>query len=181
MAGGGVRRPGRSLSKAGAPRLDDWIDILRDCWTGTPAARSYQHYEMPEGVRCYPTPLRQPPILVGGDSAPALRRTARRADGWLGFSYTDEIDPARIRDSIETIRAEAAEAGREPPARLAVQTPGPVAPLAEHLAELSACGVTDVVTSADWTAPDRVQDGLSLLRRSLAQERSVRWPSSPNP
>ena len=148
-------------------RLDDWIDILRDCWTGTPTARRYRHYEVPEGIRCYPTPLREPPILVGGDSAPALRRTARRGNGWLGFSYTDEIDPARIRDSIETIQAEAAEVGKEAPPRLAVQTPGPVAPLAEHLAELARCGVTEVVTSADWTAPDRVQDGLNLLRRSI--------------
>ena len=148
-------------------RMDDWIDILRDCWTGTPTARSYQHYEVPEGVRCYPTPLREPPILVGGDSPPALRRTARRGDGWLGFSYTDELDPTRIRHSIETIRTEAAAAGREPPTRLAVQTPGPAAPLAEHLAELARQGVTEVVTSADWTAPDRVQDGLKLLRRSV--------------
>ena len=84
--------------------MDDWIDILRDCWTGTPAARSYQHYEVPEGVLCYPTPLREPPILIGGDSPPALRRTARRGDGWLGFSYTDELDPIRIRDHIATIR-----------------------------------------------------------------------------
>ncbi len=149
-------------------RMDDWIDILRDCWTGTPAARSYEHYEVPEGILCYPTPLREPPILVGGDSPPALRRTARRGDGWLGFSYTDELDPARIRDSIETIRTEAAAAGREPPARLAVQTPGPVVPLAEHLADLARQGVTEVVTSADWTAPDRVQDGLKLLRQSVS-------------
>ena len=148
-------------------RMDDWIDILRDCWTGTPAARSYQHYEVPEGVLCYPTPLREPPILIGGDSPPALRRTARRGDGWLGFSYTDELDPIRIRDHIATIRMEAAAAGREPPTRLAVQTPGPVAPLADHLAELARQGVTEVVTSADWTAPDRVQDGLNLLRRSV--------------
>ena len=148
-------------------RMDNWIDILRDCWTGTPTARSYQHYEVPEGVLCYPTPLREPPILVGGDSPPALRRTARRGDGWLGFSYTDELDPIRIRDHIATIRTESAAAGREPPTRLAVQTPGPVAPLAEHLAELARQGVTEVVTSADWTAPDRVQDGLNLLRRSV--------------
>lgn len=148
-------------------RMDDWIDILRDCWTGTPTARSYEHYEIPEGILCYPTPLREPPILVGGDSPPALRRTARRGDGWLGFSYTEELDPTRIQDHIATIRTEAAAAGQEPPARLAVQTPGPVAPLAEHLAELARQGVTEVVTSADWTAPDRVQDGLNLLRRSV--------------
>ncbi|MDE0377110.1 MAG: TIGR03619 family F420-dependent LLM class oxidoreductase [bacterium] len=147
-------------------RMDDWIDILRDCWTGTPAARSYAHYEVPEGIRCYPTPLREPPILVGGDSPPVLRRTARRGDGWLGFSYTDELDPARIGNSIESIRIEAAAAGRKAPTRLAVQTPGPVAPLAEQLADLARQGVTEVVTSADWTAPDRVRDGLNLLRRS---------------
>ncbi len=148
-------------------RMDDWIDIMRDCWTGTPTARSYQHYEVPEGILCYPTPLREPPVLVGGDSPPALRRTARRGDGWLGFSYTDELDPARIGDSIEAILAEAAVAGREPPARLAVQTIGSVAPLADQLAELARQGVTEIVTSADWTAPDRVQDGLKLLRRSV--------------
>ena len=85
----------------------------------------------------------------------------------MGFSYTDELDPDRIGAGIETIRTEAAAAGREPPTRLAVQTSGPVAPLAGHLAELARRGVTEVVTSADWTAPDRVQDGLNLLRRSV--------------
>lgn len=41
-------------------RLDEWIHLLRDCWTGTPAAFEGKHFRLPEGVLRYPTPARGP-------------------------------------------------------------------------------------------------------------------------
>ena len=147
-------------------RLDEWITILRDCWTGRPAPHHYEHWIVPPGVHCYPTPRGRIPILAGGDSRPALRRAARHADGWIGFQYTEAIDLDRVRAGIRVIGEEAALAGRPRPARLAMQTPGPTGPLAEHLPDLVSAGITEVVVSVDWTAPDRVRASLDLLRRS---------------
>ena len=147
-------------------RLNEWMAILRDCWTGRPRARSYEHWNMPPGVRCYPTPGGEVPILAGGMSKAALRRVGRHADGWVAFGYTDEIDPEEIRAGIRVIEAEAALAGRPAPTRMALQAPGPVEPLAARLADLVSAGLTEIIVSANWAEPEDVRTGLELLRRS---------------
>jgi len=76
-------------------RTDEWISLLRDCWTGTPPARSGAFYSLPEGVLCLPTPVHEIPLLVGGHSPPALRR-ARAAGGWLAQQEADELDPSEL-------------------------------------------------------------------------------------
>ena len=170
--GVGVGWLAEEFAALGAPfsgrgrRLDEWMSILRDCWTGRPPARDYRHWRLPPGVLCYPTPAHDIPILAGGMSRAALRRVGRRADGWVVFQYTDEIEPDAIAAGARVIEREAIAAGRRPPARLALQCPGPVAPLAARLPELAAAGVTDVITSADWTVPGQVRDGLETLRRA---------------
>ncbi len=147
-------------------RLDEWIEIMRSCWTGQPDARRYRHYEIPPGVRCYPTPIGDVPILAGGMSKAALRRAGRQADGWMGFQYTEELDPDEIRSCIEVIRNESKKAGLSPTRRLAMQTPGPTGPLAERLAELVSAGISEVVTSANWNNPGAVKASYELLRDS---------------
>lgn len=147
-------------------RLDEWIAVFRDCWTGRPAAREYEHWSVPPGVLCYPTPAGELPILVGGMGPPALRRAGRLAEGWMAFQYTYALDPEEIAAGRRVIERAAAAAGRPPPLRMAMQTPGPLEPLAERLVELAAAGVTDVVVSVDWAAPKQVEGGLRLLEQA---------------
>ena len=51
--GVGVGWLAEEFAALGAPfedrgaRLDEWMAILRDCWTGRPAARRYKHWELP--------------------------------------------------------------------------------------------------------------------------------------
>jgi Luciferase-like monooxygenase len=54
-----------------------------------------------------------PPVLLGGAAAPALRRAGRLAQGWIGSS---RHDLTRIGTCVETVRAGAREAGRDPQA-----------------------------------------------------------------
>ena len=172
VLGVGVGWLAEEFAALGAPfagrgtRLNEWMTILRDCWTGRPRARSYEHWNMPPGVRCYPTPSGEVPVLVGGMSMAALRRVGRHADGWVAFQYTDEIDPEAFHAGVEVIEAEAALAGRPAPTRMALQAPGPLEPLADRLADLVSAGLTEIIVSVDWTAPDDVRAGLDLLRRS---------------
>ncbi len=170
--GVGVGWLAEEFAALGAPfedrgtRLNEWMEIMRDCWTGRPAARRYRHWQVPPGIFCYPTPAKDIPILVGGMSRHAIRRAGRHADGWIGFQYTQEINPEEIRKRIEMIRREAARAGRPTPPRLAMQSPGPTPALAERLTELADAGLTEVVISVDWTSTEGVEASLNLLRCS---------------
>src|SRR3954454_14259916 len=76
-------------------RMDEWIAILRECWTGRTRARSSEFYDLPEGTRCLPTPS-DIPVLIGGHSPAALRRAGRN-DGWLAQQDAQELDPAGLR------------------------------------------------------------------------------------
>ena len=66
-----------------------------------------------------PQPVRKPhpPIWIGGDSMPALRRTARLGDGWfpVGISPKKPLNTvARYKEAADTLARLAEEAGRDP-------------------------------------------------------------------
>ncbi|RYD84637.1 MAG: LLM class flavin-dependent oxidoreductase, partial [Sphingomonadales bacterium] len=60
----------------------------------------------------FPKPARPGgiPILMGGESKPALRRLARVGDGWLPYNMPVEDAPRMIRELKDMTRAE----GRDP-------------------------------------------------------------------
>jgi probable F420-dependent oxidoreductase len=70
------------------------------------------------GVTIEPAPLQKPrpPIWVAGRKEPAMRRTARYADGWIPYMYT----PQQLHESIETIYRCGKEYGRD----MSTFTPG---------------------------------------------------------
>jgi probable F420-dependent oxidoreductase len=76
-------------------RMDEWIALLRACWTGAPPAFAGEFYSLAEDLLCLPAPVHEIPLLVGGHSRPALRR-AREAGGWLAQQEADELDPAEL-------------------------------------------------------------------------------------
>jgi alkanesulfonate monooxygenase SsuD/methylene tetrahydromethanopterin reductase-like flavin-dependent oxidoreductase (luciferase family) len=51
----------------------------------------------------------QPPIVVGGHSAPALRRAVRQGNGWFGW----DLDLAGTADILAALR-QTAQAGERP-------------------------------------------------------------------
>ncbi len=85
---------------------DEWVTIFKKLWSPGPVEHAGKFYSFGP-VRCEPLPVQKPhpPIWVGGHSAPALRRTARYADGWhpLGTVDTAELRPpefAAMRDDL---------------------------------------------------------------------------------
>lgn len=85
-------------------RLDDCIGSMRSLWTESPASYTGAHVSF-ENQFCLPQPPRSIPIVLGGNSAPAIRRAARVGDGWFPYTITPD-DFARGADRIREIAKE---------------------------------------------------------------------------
>lgn len=89
-------------------RCDEYIEVLKQLWTEPVAEYSGRFYELPRCVQePHPVQKPHPPILIGGTSAPALRRAARVGDGWVAIN----LSPDEARDKLGAIREQRAAAG----------------------------------------------------------------------
>jgi probable F420-dependent oxidoreductase len=95
---------------------DEYIAAFRTLWTErTPAISGrYVHYDR---LLLEPKPMQtpHPPIWVGGESPPALRRAARLGDAWypIGTNNAHPLDTLqRYRAGIERLRRATEAAGR---------------------------------------------------------------------
>ena len=96
------------------PRTDEYIKVLKTLWGSKGYVSFDGRFVQLRDVTLAAKPHRPggPPIYVGGNSAPALRRAGRLADGWLGMEvFVDEIADART-----ALQKAAADAGRDPAA-----------------------------------------------------------------
>lgn len=89
--------------------MDDTLDLLRRAWSGSPVAGG----EHPVGPP--PADGDRVPILVGGNSEAAVRRTVRYGDGWTAGGG----GPAMAAPMLEQVRRAWREAGRDGEPRLA--------------------------------------------------------------
>ena len=87
---------------------DEWIRIMRACWTEEAPEYDGDYYRF-SPLYFNPKPARPTQILIGGQSAPALRRAGRLGDGWTGSRVT----PDQAQRSIAQIREHARQAGRD--------------------------------------------------------------------
>jgi probable F420-dependent oxidoreductase len=83
-------------------RVDEAIEVCKRLWTEPEVAHRGEFFRF-DAVAFEPKAVQQPwpPILVGGESPPALRRAARLGDGWIGMGHTLESAAApiaRLRD-----------------------------------------------------------------------------------
>ncbi len=134
-------------------RLDEWVELLHRCWSGSPAAFEGAHYTLPAGFHCQPKPLRTPPILVGGMSKAAIRRAAAN-DGWLALQRFDQLDPLALAPHITTMKELMAEAGRDPEdlrvTLRIIQSANHADALARVLGDFASVGVDEVIIDVDW-------------------------------
>ncbi|HLZ95195.1 MAG TPA: TIGR03619 family F420-dependent LLM class oxidoreductase [Candidatus Dormibacteraeota bacterium] len=143
--------------------LDEWIEIMRACWTGSAGPFEGRHYRLPAAIHCRPAPEHGIPLLVGGMSRHAIRR-AGVADGWLGQYALETISERDIAAAVESMGSEEA--------RVVVRVTG----AAEHLDKLAlrlgafaGAGVTEVIVDVNWkeeAGPERAAD---LLRNAAAR------------
>jgi probable F420-dependent oxidoreductase len=91
-------------------RMDEMIEVLRRLWAGGFVEHRGECYAF-DPLEMSPVPSEPVPIFVGGLSPAALRRAARRGDGWVSDLHTTE----ELRAIVATLarqRADSERAGR---------------------------------------------------------------------
>ena len=97
---------------------DEYIDAFKLLWNER-SPRFAGRYVKVEGIVLEPKPLQKPhpPIWVGGESGPSMRRAARVGDAWypIGSNNQHLLDTLpRLKAGIARLRQLAAERGRDP-------------------------------------------------------------------
>ena len=101
---------GIPFAKRGA-RTREYVAMMQALWTQDAPRFSGDFVELHEDVNVMPRPIQKPhpPIWVGGESVPALRRVAAFGNGW----HCGLVLPERIPGLLDRIRALMEEAGRD--------------------------------------------------------------------
>jgi probable F420-dependent oxidoreductase len=163
-------------------RADEFIAVLKTLWTQDVVEHVGDFYHVPPS-RMDPKPVQRPhpPMLLGGGAEPALRRAGRLCDGWISSS---RADLATIGGSVATVKAAAAEAGRDPaslrlvcrgsvcvrPAGSAERRPlvGTLDEIRADIQDLAAQGITELFIDLNFDpeigSPDA--DPVASLRRA---------------
>ena len=134
LVGVGVGWMAEEFAVLGAPAFaergavsDEWLEIFVKLWTEDAPVHEGRFYRVRD-IGCFPKPVQKPhpPIFVGGNSRPAIRRAAKYGQSWHAFRVPAEELPARLRELQAAVRAQ----GRPPGAcglsvRYGVRVVGP--------------------------------------------------------
>ncbi|HLN10991.1 MAG TPA: TIGR03619 family F420-dependent LLM class oxidoreductase, partial [Xanthobacteraceae bacterium] len=97
---------------------DEYLQAFRALWTQA-EPRFDGRFVKFSNIIFAPKPVQKPhpPLWVGGESGPALRRAAKLCDGWypIGSNPAHRLDTlARFKAAVERLRKLTREAGRDP-------------------------------------------------------------------
>lgn len=92
-------------------RTDEYLRAMRALWTSNGASSFEGRWVSFRDVVLATTPVTSggPPVWVGGNEEPALRRTVEAADGWIGF----DVYPEEMTDLRRAFERIAAGSGRD--------------------------------------------------------------------
>jgi probable F420-dependent oxidoreductase len=91
-------------------RMDEIIDIMRRLWSEETIEHQGEFYHF-DPVCFEPKPLQKSgiPVLIGGESRPAMRRAARIGDGWI-MTWLGAAE--EVAEKVAAMRALRVEHGR---------------------------------------------------------------------
>ena len=97
---------------------DEYINAFRELWSAENPSFKGDYTEFRD-IFFAPKPVQDPhpPIWIGGESGPAIRRTARLGDAWypIGCNPHHPLDTvAKFSAGLDTLKAEAEKIGRDP-------------------------------------------------------------------
>lgn len=148
-------------------RTDEYVAVLRKLWADD-VVEHHGEFSSFAGVQAWPKPIQQagPPVWVGGNSGPAIRRAGRLGDGWFGW----KLSPAEVAEGMGALRRACEAAGRDPAAvgvKIGLPWPGDLAELVPYVAELETLGVGEVLVAPGAPGRDLRErlDELAALAR----------------
>lgn len=94
-------------------RADEFLRAIKAIWTTDPVEFNGEHCRIPNSfISLKPVRKPHPPIYMAAFTPPAMKRTAREADGWFPVA----VPIAAMPQMFEGIKQMAREAGRDPAA-----------------------------------------------------------------
>src|SRR5687767_1604016 len=80
-----------------ADRTREYLAAMKTLWADEESGYQGEFVTLPK-ARMHPKPVQKPhpPIVFGGESAPALRRVGEIGDGWFGFNVKADDAPSRV-------------------------------------------------------------------------------------
>ncbi|MFT4957485.1 MAG: alkanesulfonate monooxygenase SsuD, partial [Halobacteriales archaeon] len=87
-----------------AARTEDLVRTLRAAWSDGPLDSDPEFHAATPDLTVSPRPEAAPPIVLGGDSKPAVRRAARMGDGWIAPSSLSMAGLRKRAEDIESVR-----------------------------------------------------------------------------
>ncbi len=149
-----------------AERTCEYLEAMRTIWTQESPSCDGEFCAFPP-VKSLPKPVQKPhpPIVFGGNSAPALRRSVQEGDGWFGFS----LSPEEASPLVERLHQHAKEAGRHLDELFIGLGPAEKMPevTLDGLKQYRDAGVQQVVVRLPTASPERIDAALEALGDEL--------------
>lgn len=148
---------GADFAERGAV-TNEHLQVMRTLWRDEQPAHTGERYQFPP-LCADPRPVQQPapPIWIGGNTGPALRRAARLGEGWLPIWHAPTgrgFSPAELSVEIE---------------RLAELTEGASRSVTQSIGGLMPLALSNAATASEPLAPlvgrpDQVAETLAAFR-----------------
>ena len=92
-------------------RFDDYLIAMKKVWSGKLTEHRSKFLDW-SGFKSFPLPNQRPhpPIIIGGHSPAALRRTVQMGDGWFGFAR----DATNLAEIVVKLRIASEAINRDP-------------------------------------------------------------------
>ena len=125
-----------------AQRTREYIDVMRRLWSED-ATTFHGEFVNFDSAKSFPKPSRgaELPIIFGGESVPALRRTAEYGNGWFGFN----LDPNEAIAKIKRLRELLGQNKRDPREIEIIVCPYTKKITADDVKKYAAAGVDELV------------------------------------
>lgn len=146
-------------------RTDEYIDAMRTLWTMEKPSFSGNFVNFTD-IDAQPRPVQSggPPVIVGGASPAAMRRTVTHGNGWYGFA----MDVETTRKSLELLSlARARHQRAEELGELSISITPPKPPTRAMMEDYAALGVTRLIPMLGFYNEDNMLTALDGLARDL--------------
>ena len=152
-------------SRRGA-RTREYLQVMKNLWTEEETAFEGEFCSFPS-IRSYPKPIQKPhpPIIFGGESEPALKRSGEVGDGsfWINVSVAD------AKSKIDKVKGYARVAGRNPDAlHFSISPPGMGSSTSrDDLKRLQDAGVTQIIVGSLPADLQAVKDDIGKFAEQI--------------